>query len=101
MAGHCKVIWTKEALENATAIVDYLIDNWSQREADHFLVQLKERESLLSHQPRAFPLVEKKRGYRRSMLTEQIAIYYKFEGAAIKIHALFDTRQNPDKLNLK
>lgn len=50
-----KVIWAEEALQNVAAIFDYLINNWGQKEANHFLEQLKEREILLSQQPKAFP----------------------------------------------
>lgn len=96
-----KVIWAEEALQNVAAIFDYLINNWGQKEANHFLEQLKEREILLSQQPKAFPLLGKKDGFRRSVLTKQIVIYYKFENEAVKIRSLFDTRQDPDKLNLK
>jgi plasmid stabilization system protein ParE len=94
-----KVIWNDEALQNVTEIMAYLIENWSQKEVDHFIDKLQQREILLSHQPKAFPLSQKGGNYRRSVLTSQISIYYKFEDETIKIQSVFDTRQDPDKLN--
>lgn len=59
MAGHCKVIWTKEALENATAIVDYLIDNWSQR-SFFSTIERKGKPSFASTQGFSFSGKEKR-----------------------------------------
>lgn len=95
-----QIIWTDEALRNLQSILNYLAGKWSSREVDQFLEKLEEREKILSQQPRAFPLSKKGGGNRRSVLTRQITIYYKFEDNVVKIRSVFDTRQDPDSLNL-
>lgn len=100
MASDYKVIWSDEALKNVTAIIDWLDEQWTQREVNTFLKRLAEAERLLSKFPKAFPSTENGDGYRRLVLTKTVVIYYKSEGENVKIRTVFDTRQDPDKLNL-
>lgn len=95
------VLWSDEALENVDSIVTYLESRWSQQEADAFIETLQEKETVLSYYPEAYPMSGKSGGYRRCVVTKQITIFYKFENEVVIIHHVFDTRQDPDKLNLE
>lgn len=92
-----KVIWSAEALENLEKIITYLEKNWSEKEIKKFVKKLEKQISLIKKQPLSFPksqLVE----IRKSVLSKQITIFYKTSGDTIYIVAIFDNRQNPEKL---
>lgn len=93
-----KIIWSEEADQNVDAVLDYLENNWSEREVSNFITKLQERISLISEQPKLFPKSELIEGARRSVLTKQITVYYRLYSQQIEIIYVFDTRQDPDRL---
>ncbi|MDZ7719553.1 MAG: type II toxin-antitoxin system RelE/ParE family toxin [Balneolaceae bacterium] len=92
------VVWTEEAARNVDSVIDYLQENWSQREVQRFLGKLRERVWLISQNPELFPESKVVQNTRRSVLSKQITIYYRVESLQIEILHVFDTRQNPHKL---
>lgn len=100
MSSPYKVIWMDEALENVDGIVSYLDSQWSQKEVDAFLEKLRNREMLIAIHPKAFRLTGRK-NVRASVLSSHITLFYTIESdpVHIRIQSVFDTRQDPDKLN--
>lgn len=93
-----KIIWSEEADQNVDAVLDYLENNWSEKEVSNFIIKLQECISLISKQPKLFPKSELIEGARRSVLTKQITVYYRLYSQQIEIIYVFDTRQDPNKL---
>jgi plasmid stabilization system protein ParE len=95
-----RIDWSDEALNNLRNILNYLIENWTERELRNFTKKLESRLTLIQQNPFLFPASSKKRNVRRSVLTYQITIYYRIDKNVIMLLSLFDTRQNPRKLKL-
>lgn len=97
-----KVVWTDRALADVLKIRAYMEDIWSSREVNSFLDTLAKKEQLISKQPRAFPLLGTKKEVRYTVLSKQVTIYYRIESnpERVRILSVFDTRQDPEKLNL-
>src|SRR5690554_5438143 len=95
-----KIKWTKEAEQNVDDIIQYLTDFWSKREVNNFLMLLRKRVELISKNPEMFKIVEGTDFTRVSVMTKQNSIFYEFKNETIEILYVFDTRQNPDKLNI-
>ena len=94
------VSWTDEAIDNLNGVVNYLEQNWSQKEKTNFFQKLEKRLGIIKQYPEIFPKSPKSNSVYRSVFTEQITVYYSVENQAIKILSLFDVRQDPSKLKV-
>ncbi len=95
-----KVLWSDRALSDLQNIINYLTENWSEKEIQNFARRLDKRLNLISINPALFPKTSKKRNVRRSVLSKHTVIYYELQDKTISIVTLFDPRQNPKKLKL-
>jgi len=96
-----KLLWSDKALADLQNIINYLIENWTQREIKNFARRLDKRLDLIIVNPKLFPASTKRKSIRRSVLTKQTVIYYEVKGGVVNIITLFDSRQNPKKLRLR
>lgn len=94
-----EVIWSKRAKTDLISIVDYLEQNWTEKEVANFFRKLDKHISTIQNQPNAFP-ASPQNNVRRSVLSKQTTIYYHVLKNSVRIVTLFDTRQRPDKLEL-
>lgn len=90
------VTWSDEAKKNKDDIHRYLAEAWSEKEIRQFYRVLDQRISLIARHPKMSPKTEKRQDVRRSVLTKQISLYYKFDGRQVEILFLFDNRQDPE-----
>lgn len=94
------VVWTNKAQSNLDDIIQYLTDNWTEKEITKFFRKLETRISVISQRPLLYPLTGKRKDIRRSVLVSQITLYYRVNKHTIEILTLFDNRQNPSKLGV-
>ena len=92
-----KVIWSSEAVQNLEKIIAYLEEKWTEKEIKKFIKKLEKQISVIKNHPVSFP-----KSYhfeaRKSVLSKHITIYYKVFEDAIYILAIFDNRQDREKL---
>ena len=93
-----KLFWSDRALGDLRNIIDYLTENWTQKEIKTFAKKLDKRLEIITINPRLFPQTKKRKNVRRSVLTRQTVIYYETSENIVTVIALFDPRQNPLKL---
>jgi len=94
-----RVIWSKRAASDLQSIVEYLEENWTDKEIRSFFKKFDLAIQAVKSYPEAFPAAKKNK-VRRVVLTKQITMYYDVLEEEIRIVSIFDTRQNPEKLNL-
>ncbi|WP_310377489.1 type II toxin-antitoxin system RelE/ParE family toxin [Flavobacterium sp.] len=92
-----KVNFSETAVKNLEDIKFYLISKWAERIYENFKNKLKENINLIATNPEAFPKSDK--NIFKCVLIKQITIFYRFNSTEIQILSLFDTRQNPLKIN--
>lgn len=90
---------TDNAKKNIADVTNYLISNWSIQVAKKFSQKLNKTVKLIQNQPEIFPVTVKKRGLRKCVVTKQSTLYYFFDINQVVVISLFDTRQNPNKIN--
>ena len=95
-----KLFWSDRALEDLQNIINYFVENWSQKEIHNFARRLDKRLAIIIISPKLFPTTVKRKNIRRSVLTKHTVIYYELSKNTVNIVALFDPRQNPKKLRL-
>jgi plasmid stabilization system protein ParE len=95
--GSYKIIWSSEALNNLSDIINYLCDNWNEKVATRFLDKLDKKLSLLSNQPSIGHISEKDPIIRSVLLSKHNRLYYSIYNNTIELLHILDTRQNPIK----
>lgn len=80
---------------------EYLLENWNLKIRDQFIERLSEKINQISSQPTSCPQSTKFKGLYKCVVTKQTTFYYRIsdESNEIEIITIFDTRQNPNKLN--
>jgi|WetSurMetagenome_2_1015567.scaffolds.fasta_scaffold1239954_1 plasmid stabilization system protein ParE len=92
-----KLIWSLKAVENLQKIINYLKENWSEKEIKNFSIRLDSYLRIIEKSPETFPAAKSKLNIRRAVLTKHNTLYYKVEEDSIRLLALFDNRQDPKK----
>jgi plasmid stabilization system protein ParE len=95
-----KLLWSERSLNDLKKIIDYLFENWTEKEVQNFARRLDKRLEVIVVNPRLFPVTSKRKNIRKSVLTKHTVIYYEAVGNVVNIVTLFDPRQNPKKLKL-
>jgi plasmid stabilization system protein ParE len=94
-----KIFISKTAEKKLDKLFDYLIENWSEKVKNEFVTKLDSSLDLIRKQPEIFPKSQKAKDLRKCVLTKQTTLFYRFNTKQISIVTIFDTRQNPKRLN--
>jgi plasmid stabilization system protein ParE len=95
-----KLLWSERALGDLRKIIEYLTENWTDKEIQNFARRLDKRLDLIASNPFLFPKTGKRKNIRKSVLTKHTVIYYEAGKESVTIATLFDPPQNPKKLKL-
>ncbi|WP_432411224.1 type II toxin-antitoxin system RelE/ParE family toxin [Rasiella sp. SM2506] len=81
-------------------LLQYLLEEWSKKSRDKFLLKLTEKIDQISNQPHSCQQSTEVIGLYKCVVTKQTTFYYRIHKAAneIEIITLFDTRKDPIKL---
>jgi plasmid stabilization system protein ParE len=93
-----KLFWTEEAIDNLENILDYLINNWSEKEVIEFKKKLSRQIKLILNNPFMCPVSEYNPRLRRSFLSKQTTIFYELENNIIYIVHVFVNYQDIKKI---
>jgi plasmid stabilization system protein ParE len=96
-----KIIWSPEAEQDYERNIDYLLNNWTLKEATNFVIEVEETIEHLKKFPKMYSLSSYK-NVRKKVICKQISLLYKIneENSTVELLRLWDTRQNPNKLKL-
>ncbi|HHV87025.1 MAG TPA: type II toxin-antitoxin system RelE/ParE family toxin [Petrimonas sp.] len=93
-----KVKWTLSAKNDFEIITDYLLENWNTSVLEKFIKITEVNIQQILSFPTLYPIIYKKEKVRKCVLTKQNTLYYRVMGTEIQILRVFDTRQDPAKL---
>lgn len=94
-----KVIWSPSAQEDLEKVLEYLSSKWNERIINKFINKVDDNIGLIVEDPIIFPLINEELNIRKSVITKHNTLYYRETLEEIQIIRLFDSRQNPKKLN--
>ena len=94
-----KVVWSEEANKNLKKVIQYLEENWTEKEIKKFLKKLNKHISIIQSQPDSFPKANNF-NVRRSVVSKQTTLYYSISQDTLSIVSIFDNRQDPKKLKI-
>lgn len=94
-----KVVISKIAEKKLESLFDYLIEEWSVEVKRKFVERLDSSIEIIKSRPEIFPESKKGNGLRKCVITKQTTLYYRFNSQQINVVTIFDTRQDPQKLD--
>ena len=88
-----KIAWSLLAIDAYKQILEFLLLNWSLREAENFQKITEEKLNLLSRFPQMGTKSVKNNKYRQLLLTKHNKLIYRVTKDTIFIVEIVDTRQ--------
>ncbi|MBS7788297.1 type II toxin-antitoxin system RelE/ParE family toxin [Flavobacterium sp. CYK-55] len=101
MTNGYKIFWTEFALSELEKTIEYLEENWTEKELKSLAFEIEKTLSLISHNPNIFQVSEIKKDIRRAVISKLNTMYYRVNGETVEILSFFSNRQNPKKRKLK
>lgn len=93
-----EVNFSKTAEKNLDSILNFIEARWSEKSKKMFIVKFEKAISIMIMNPEIFPKSSVNKKYRKCVITKQSSLLYSFSANEIKIHNIFETRQNPNKI---
>ena len=88
-----KLFWTEEVINNLEEILDYLVQNWSQKELDDFKSRLKKHLEFIQRFPLMFPVSNYSPRLRKAVLSKQTTVFFEIKNEMIVIAYLFANKK--------
>jgi plasmid stabilization system protein ParE len=95
-----KVIWSERATREYLSTLAYVLQEWGEAAAEKVETSVFHTIDRMARTPEQFPLVHLAKQIRKGVVTYQNSIFFREREGHIEILSFFDTRQNPDKLDL-
>jgi len=96
-----KILWTDFALKELENTIEYLEENWTEKELRNLAVKLEETLNLISRNPNLFQVSDVKKEIRRAVVLTYNTLYYRILNNDVEIISFFSNRQNPRQRKLK
>jgi len=96
-----KIFWTDFALKELENTIEYLEENWTEKELRNLAIKLEETLSFISQNPNLFQVSDIKKEIRRVVILTHNTLYYRILNNQIEIISFFSNRQSPKKRKLK
>lgn len=96
-----QIVWSPLSEKDISGILNYLSTNWDQKVARNFIILTKDVLQQIASNPKQFPLINKREGVRKCVLTKHNTLFYKESISQVEILRIYDTRQNPHNLVFK
>jgi plasmid stabilization system protein ParE len=93
-----EITFSPRAQTHLRNIVEYLFNEFGEATLRRFHLRLNKFCETVLITPDIYSFANSKRNLRRCVLTKQSIIYYRVHKNTVEIVAVFDTRQNPNRL---
>ncbi|MAM28674.1 MAG: hypothetical protein CMC13_06585 [Flavobacteriaceae bacterium] len=93
-----KILWTDHALSELNKTIQYLEENWTDKELGNLSLELEHTVELISKTLEIFQA--SKRNTRRAIVAKYNSLYYRINDDSIEIISFFSNRQDPGKIKL-
>lgn len=92
------IIWSPQADKDLGEILDYLAEEWENSVSLKFLDLVDILLKQIAINPKQFPLINKSLNIRKCVITKHNTLFYRNKRTVIEVVRIYDTRQDPEKL---
>lgn len=93
------IIWSPTARITYFQILEYLDDNWTEKEVKAFITRTEEAISHIGANPLLYQYSEVSNTHR-CVIVKQVSLFYRNQPSTIELLVFWDTRQDLSKLKL-
>ena len=86
--------WSPQAVEDLEEILDYLKENWTEKETAAFKAKLGDDIELLTKFPFLGAISKLQIDLRKFVLNRHVSIIYKIDGSTVFLVSLFQNSKN-------
>jgi len=94
------VLWTQEAEDSFYEIVDYLNENWTEREYLNFESETHGIIAIITKHPYIYPATDHDKNVRKAVMMKLISVYYRVDDHKVTLLLFWNNTRNPESLNL-
>lgn len=94
------VLWSDEAKQTFDHNIEFLLDQWTEREINNFISATNEKIKNIKLNPKIYKKSEKHRSIRKCVINKNVSLFYKYfprKGEVILL-SFWNNRQNPKDL---
>jgi len=95
--GSKTIFWTNRAENDLAQTLQYLRDNFTDREISRLSENIESTLRIISKYPEIFPASTKRKNIRRVVILRFNTMYYRVRENKIEILSFFSNRQDPRK----
>ena len=88
------ILWTTNALNDLEKTIEYLENNFSEKEIKKLAQKIENTAELISQNPNIFP---QSKNIYKAVILKFNSMYYRVKGDDVEILSFFSNRQNPQK----
>jgi len=94
------IFWSELSRQDYWENIDYLLEEWSAKEASRFIALVDKNINVIKQNPRIFAKTRYK-NIRAVVITPQITLYYRvINRNIIELIRFWNNYQNPENINL-
>lgn len=95
-----KTLWTNRAIKTAQNIINYLREEWTEKEVDNFLNEVDGLIATIESNPKLFRASSKRANIHLALINRKTFLIYQVHTQKKQIALLlfWNTKQNPKKL---
>lgn len=92
-----KFFLSEEAEKNFLSIKDFIMNEWSEKSAQKFSLQVFQCLIKISNFPEMYPYFSKPKGIRKCKVSKHTIAFYRIRNSEIEVLAFKDERQDSRK----
>jgi plasmid stabilization system protein ParE len=93
-----EIVWSDEANEGLDEIIEYLEENWTEKEIHHFFTRLEACLAQIKEAPYRQKDSVRKPGTKEYQHSEHTTIFYTFDDKVINILRVWANMKDPGRL---
>lgn len=94
-----EIVWTKQAEDSFNDVLDYLLEKWTQKEANNFIDLVDDIIIQISKNPKLFKISIFDAESREAVITKQTSLFYReLKSNVIEIEYFWNNYRNPNDL---
>lgn len=94
MAALRRVEWSARAERDLDRLYAFVLERWTQREADHLLDMVQEFEALIARWPNGFKRSQRNKHHRLGLVHRNTSAVYRVYRDRVVIVTMFDNRSD-------
>ncbi len=94
------IIWSKPAKEDYWQNIDFLLENWNEKQVHSFIDAVDLSLNIISINPKTFALTDY-RNVRSALIVKQVTLFYRINGTNIvELIRFWNNHQSTENLHL-